>query len=536
MKLSKTILIVLLAAAALGGRSGRNESSSTFQNPPNERATQVLDRSLDALGGIDQLKAITSFTMRGTGKEHPSAESQGYEYGKRNDQEYQETLVAFPRHGKFAYEHRSDEGDRRVRWRRWLYNGDQRQVADFLVQRDYSRRSASVVNQRLQQVRRIPHLLLVEARENPSSLRFVSDATNYQGRKHSVLAYTPPNESTSLNLFFDNQTNLLSKLEYDIDFPGLGDTRLEYTYSGYRRDRHLGWTPSRHTIEVAGSIALEVVVSMTANFPDAENIFNLPKFPAAQTDEVFQLPPPLKDLAGTPGTVVEAANGVNLIDINGFTVMFIEFKDFILVAEAPAVHPSIVNIPANLPQGSSELSEAFIQKIKEKIPGKPIKYLVVTHYHSDHSGGARAFMAEGATILTTPGNKSFFEKMSLASCALKPDRFSRSPRPVKIESFQQKRTITDGVRSIDLINIGPNPHSKDNVIVYLPAEKILHQGDLFYFDTGDVFPPKNRIAIMSFFAKWLRDNNLVPERIYSVHSHGFATFEHVKRLLTEPKS
>jgi glyoxylase-like metal-dependent hydrolase (beta-lactamase superfamily II) len=269
---------------------------------------------------------------------------------------------------------------------------------------------------------------------------------------------------------------------------------------------------------------------MTANASDAAEIFNLPKFPANNTGETFQLPSHLKGLVGTAGTVVEAANGVNLIELNGFTVMFIEFKDFILVAEAPAAHPSIVNIPATFSQGSTELAEAFIQKIKERIPGKPIKYLVVTHYHSDHSGGARAFMAEGATILTTPTNKRFFEKMGSATYRLKPDRFSRKPGPVNIETLQKKRVITDGTRTVELINVGPNPHSYDSLIVYLPAEKILFQGDLFYFDIGDVFPPKNRIAIMSFFAKWLRANSLAPERIYSVHSHGFATGEHVNRL------
>lgn len=537
MKRSILILLLLATAGTLGGDSLRPEASNTFQKLTDERATQILDRSLSALGGIDRLKAITSITFKGTGKEHPSAQAQGYEYGKRSDQEYQETLVAFPAQGKFAFEHRTDEGDRKIRWRRWLYDGNQRLVGDFLVQDIYTSRSESVVRQRIRQMRRIPHLLLVEARETPSSLRFISDSRTYRDRPHSVIAYTPPNDrSIALNLFFDNQTQLLSKFEYQIDFPTLGDTRLEYTYSGYRRDRDLGWTPARHTINVAGSIALEVEIAMTANTSGAEEIFKLPKFPAAQTNETFELPPHLKGLAGTPGTVVEAANGLYLIEISGFTVMFIEFKDFILVAEAPAVHPSIVNIPANLEQGSSELSEAFIQKIKEKLPGKQIKYLIVTHYHSDHSGGARAFMAEGATILTTPGNKSFFEKMSSASYALQPDRFSRSPRPVRIETFQQKRTVSDGVRTVELINIGRNPHSNDNVIVYIPAEKILYQGDLFYFDTGDVFPPKNRITIMSFFAKWLRENNLAPERIYSVHSHGFATFEHVNRLLALPKS
>jgi hypothetical protein len=34
---------------------------------------------------------------------------------------------------------------------------------------------------------------------------------------------------------------------------------------------------------------------------------------------------------------------------------------------------------------------------------------------------------------------------------------------------------------------------------------------------------------MSFFAGWLKDNRLAPERIYNVHGHGFATMEHVHK-------
>ena len=535
--LSKNNFLRLLMATVVAFWFGsiRHEASSTFQNTTNERARAVLDESLKALGGIDRLKNVTSITMKGTGEEHPSAQAQGYKYGKQTDQKYQETLVAFPSQGKFAFEHRTDEGDRKIRWRRWLYDRDQRSVGDFLVQDTYSGHGESVVRQRTQQIRRIPHLLLVEACENPSSLRLISNSSSYRGRQHSVVAYTPPNESTTLNLFFDNQTHLLSKLEYQVDFPTFGDTRIEYTYSEYRPDRDLGWVPSRHTITVAGNVALEVKVIMTANIPGAEKIFELPKFPVASSEAVFQLPADQRELVGRPGTVVSAANGVNVLELSGFTVMFIEFRDFLLVAEAPALHPSIVNIPAAIQPGSTELSEAFIQKIKETVPGKPIKYLVVSHYHSDHSGGARAFMAEGATILTTSGNRSFFEKMGSARHTLKPDRFFRSPRPVKIETIQKKKTITDGVRTVELIDVGPNPHCNENLIVYVPAEKILFQGDLFYFDFGDPFPPKNRTAIMSFFAKWLRDNNLAPERIYSVHSHGFATIDHVNRILGGPK-
>jgi hypothetical protein len=43
---------------------------------------------------------------------------------------------------------------------------------------------------------------------------------------------------------------------------------------------------------------------------------------------------------------------------------------------------------------------SVIAKAKELIPNKPIKYLINTHAHFDHSGGLRTYVDEGATIVT----------------------------------------------------------------------------------------------------------------------------------------
>lgn len=505
--------------------------TKTNVNYDNERARQVLDQALQTLGGVEQLERLASITMKGTGEQHASAESQGYAYGQRSTEQYQETLVSVPSRERLAFEHRTDKGDQKIRWRRWVYDGENRNVGDFLAQGRFTRRNPSIANERIRISRRIPYLLLLEASRNSSTLQFVSNSATYSKRRQNVIAYTPPGEKVVLKLFFDAQTHLVSKFEYEMEFPTLGDALVEYTYSDYKQDPLLGWAPTRHAIKVAGSAAMEVNVTMGANTSDAEEMFKLPEFPHPAAEETFQLPEQLRSLIGKSDEIVEAAPGVNVMLAGGFTVMFVEFKDFILMVEAPASHPSLTSIPGDNQPGSTNLAEDSIRRIRQKIPNKPFKYLAVSHYHSDHSGGARAFVAEGATILTTPSNKRFFEKMATSNYSLVPDRLSRSPRAATVETISKRRVITDGVRTVELINVGPNPHTQENLIVYIPREKILFQGDLFYFDLGAPFPPKNRTNIMSFFAKWLKDNQLSPERIYSVHSHGFATMDHVNRVL-----
>lgn len=135
---------------------------------------------------------------------------------------------------------------------------------------------------------------------------------------------------------------------------------------------------------------------------------------------------------------------------------------------------------------------------REAAPGKPIRYLAVTHYHSDHAGGARAFMAEGVTLLTTPGLRQYFERLGRAEHTVVPDALARAGGGFpKVETIPRRRVLTDGARSVELINTGPNPHTEEALVVWLPAERILFQGDLFYYDGESGFPDPDRLITMA---------------------------------------
>ena len=240
----------------------------------------------------------------------------------------------------------------------------------------------------------------------------------------------------------------------------------------------------------------------------------------ADSDEaaaMLQLPPELEGFITPPGTVKEIAKGVYFVyGVGGYQPMFVEFKDFVLAVEAPAAHPSVEETPVETIGDVNSLTEEFIALIKKTVPNKPIRYFVATHCHSDHMGGLRAFVPENPTVLTTPGNKTFY---------------SRFVPSLKIETFDKARTISDGERTVELINVGPNPHTGENIVVYLPREKYMFQGDLFYFNGDLTFPARDRMTVMPFFAGWLKKNNLSPARIYGFHSTVYGTMEHIEKIL-----
>ena len=194
-------------------------------------------------------------------------------------------------------------------------------------------------------------------------------------------------------------------------------------------------------------------------------------------------------------------------------IMFVAFNDYILVLEAPE----------QIFYGSNSLQA--LKKIKETVPGKPIKYLVLTHHHSDHAGGFREYVADGATIVTTPGNKNFLEHVAKIDSSMLPQT-AWSKRSIVIETVEnRKRVFEDDKHRVELYDIGPNPHAKEILVAYLPKEKILFQADLLNPNANGSIPIAQDVTLS--FSESLQKLGLQIEKIYGVHGRP-ATPEELK--------
>ena len=117
---------------------------------------------------------------------------------------------------------------------------------------------------------------------------------------------------------------------------------------------------------------------------------------------------------------------------------------------------------------------AVIAEAKRLIPNKPIRYVVNTHAHIDHSSGLRAFVAEGATIITHQSNKAYLEKVlnARAHARSRHDDAIRRTNP-KFETASDRKILTDGNRVVELHHMQGFGHHEGMLMVYLPKEKIL---------------------------------------------------------------
>ena len=303
------------------------------------------------------------------------------------------------------------------------------------------------------------------------------------GKKFTVVSFTAQNKAPIMGYL--NQQDMLERIETKIDNTVLGDIPFETTFTDYKDFG--GLTFPTHIVQKQGGYpVLDLVVTDVK--PNAlANIAN-----------------PLPAAAAPPGvaTSEKLGDGVYLI-LGGYAALAVDFKDYIVVVEGAQ---------------NDQRAEAIIAEAKRLIPNKPIQYVVNTHHHFDHAGGLRAFVAEGATIVTHQINKPYYEKVWANPHTLSPDRLAQNPSRPKFKTVTEKLVLTDGNHVIELHHLQNFGHNDGMLVAYLPKEKVLLEADGF---NPPAQPLTQKPALISPYTASLQANierlKLDVQRIIPVH-------------------
>ncbi len=262
-----------------------------------------------------------------------------------------------------------------------------------------------------------------------------------------------------------NDENLIEIVTTWFPNPIYGDMLFEMRYTQYEEFDGIMFPTVLHEHQGDPVLnpahnSLEIRVSDVRVNPDVAAI--------VVPDEIRNAPPPVVNADSE-----ELAEGVWRIAGGSHHSVLVEFNDFVTVVEAPL---------------NEARSLAVIEEVGRLVPGKPIRYLVNTHHHFDHSSGMRTYLAQGATIVTHEGNRDFYEGVAFSPGlrSLAPDRlstfypmFTVSRRPAPIEGVNQKYVLSDGDRTLDIHPVQGNAHTQTMVLVYLPREKIVINADMY---------------------------------------------------------
>jgi glyoxylase-like metal-dependent hydrolase (beta-lactamase superfamily II) len=375
---------------------------------------------------------------------------------------------------------------------------------------------------RLRDLNRLPLRVLYVAKNAPGLTR--SEDVNVDSKTYQVLKYT--DSGLPVELHIDSFNMLPARVVYTEDDPIMGDTLNEAAFSDWRESDGVRLPYTVSTFLNGNKIREERVRTLINNSRFDSGAFDIPADIRAQ--------PEVGERVVSQWTLRRAVMGVGYADfareqkvdlvqlspgvlhVTGSThhSMAVEMADHIIVVEAPLFE---------------ERSLAVIKAIEERFPGKPIRYLVVTHFHFDHSGGVRAFAAKGATILAHEAIVPFLKEVLARPKTVKPDSLANAGAvtPV-VEGVAQSRSLMDAARTLELRE-APNPHVVGMLMAYLPAERLLFESDLY--TPGAVVQPGDQNATALYLA--ITGANWAVDRVVGGHG-GVGPFRDLARAASPP--
>lgn len=513
MKAILLALVLTLSTAASARESAVEPAAagSTLHNY--QQARTVLARALDLAGGEADIRRLRNVSLSYTGHRNMINQSRralppwdrepasgALVVDREGERMYADNYTSYPGIGRFGGAW-ALKGDKGVHWE------PDRNHHGSEVMMNFSGRDAEGPWAFVP--RWIPPLMLLEAWDSGTWLRSLG-TTVRNGKPMHALAWTQRDGAT-ITLLIDAGSGAFSGYESIRDEGVYGDVTDRIEYSGWRA---IGGVtggasfPTRRTDWFNDEIARELDLDYRVDTALEDSRFELPPGYAQPQEQETD--------AGESGERLrKVADGVYLdTDMGG--VMIVEFRDFLAVADCP---------------GDFYMSDSTIAALREAFPDKPVRYVVPSHTHGDHGGGARAYFHAGATLLTTPGHAEFYRRLTQVRRTIAPDLYIATGSGPSIETFRGKRVISDGSQTMVLHDIGPNAHSEELTMVHLPRQGIVWQADVYFSPgTGGGVNPAMPIGID--FARKLKALGIDDfKALLEAHNSRIVTMEEFRRAL-----
>jgi glyoxylase-like metal-dependent hydrolase (beta-lactamase superfamily II) len=196
-------------------------------------------------------------------------------------------------------------------------------------------------------------------------------------------------------------------------------------------------------------------------------------------------------------TLVDAGPGMSLVTGGTHNALIVDAGKYLVAFEAP---------------GDDGQSMKAIELAKAKYPGKPFKYLVLTHHHIDHSGGLRAYVAEGATLVVGKGDGAFFKKVLSEPANMNVYKLAGPVKPNLIE-VNGKWSVSDGGRTVEAYSLD-NPHADGYLIPYVPDAKLGFITDIW--NPGPNAPMMSNPGLVALVAG-VKKAGIAPEKFAGGH-------------------
>ncbi|MBT7950719.1 MAG: MBL fold metallo-hydrolase [Gammaproteobacteria bacterium] len=331
---------------------------------------------------------------------------------------------------------------------------------------------------------RVTPALLVRQLHDRSQNAYYLGETRIDDQDYDVVGFSMA-VGPALSLYFERESRLLRRSERVLPDFGL----VEYRFNDYQTINNIPFN-DKFILYLNGDLNIERTNRITRVNSSIDHLTvadkNLISVAAIIPDELSRQ---------------EISDCVYQIGGNGTYAMFVEMQDYVIAVGGTA--------------GSADR----IEKLREVVPDKPIKYGVITHHHFDHVVAVSAYEAEGATVLASSAHKTVVKNAA------------KNSKNLKLKTVAKKRVLKDKTRRVEIIDIGPTAHTEHLLVAYLPNEGILFEADHFNIPQTGPVPPA--VPSTRSFAEALKIHKIKPQKMLSAHSPRVSTMEDLHTALTK---
>ncbi|MFK8022161.1 MAG: MBL fold metallo-hydrolase [Pseudomonadales bacterium] len=329
-------------------------------------------------------------------------------------------------------------------------------------------------------VRVTPALLLTQLMQRAHTAMYLGEVKHNRA-KHSVVSFTME-VGPAISLYFNKKTHMLTHSERVL--PGVG--LVEYEFLDYERISGIAFNKK---------FQLRVNGDLDQTRTNISTKINQPLVDLTTVDQRLLI----TDAIG-PDELrhEEIAEGVHLIGGSGTYGLFVEMRDFVVAV------------------GGTGGNESRIEKLREIVTDKPIRYGVFTHHHSDHVVAVNSYIENQAVVVVAEEHEKVI-------------RAAAGKADINLETVKSKKIISDGSQKVVLLDIGPTAHTEHLLVAWLPEHSILFEADHFGMPRSG--PVRPAVESTRSFAKALKKHKLQPDIFASAHSPVTASMKDLKDAL-----
>lgn len=317
-------------------------------------------------------------------------------------------------------------------------------------------------------------------------------STSLNGQQYRTLTWQSPADQVSpsglrytVTGYLDSD-NLVRRVETRVEDAFMGDMLVAGVYDNYQTINGVLVPTVMEQERGGGGIFGVNVAAASINPPNAAELLTFPDAPQGGGFAGGGAG------GGAAQETVELAPGVHLIP-SGYNSILVEFEDHIVALEAG---------------GSPAVGERILEEHARLYPNKPLRYLVVSHPHSDHTAGMIPLVRAGVTVVTHENNIDFL-RMALSTPRTLLGEETLNPQFVATSGAY---VMEDSMRRVELHHI-ENLHSTGSLVFVLPNEGIMFQADFTLPAAGAQANP-----FVINLAEYVDANNVQFERYIPVHA------------------